>query len=168
MELFDLQRAYGLTAEENEILMANAHGEEFLGSLQVTPEANRVVRKMVNAGHEVTVITGRPVSTAEYSLAWLERNGFPALPFRCLDKYNRWFMGGAESPYYLSREEFAGMRFDLFVDDSPAALKMLSQRNDGKVFIFNRPWNRKVDANAPRMTRIGTWLEIEKRIEEMG
>ncbi len=165
MELFDLQRAYGLTEAENRVLMENAHSEDFLGALKITPGADLAVRKLTEAGHEVTIVTGRPVTTAESSIRWLEKNNFPALSFRCLDKYNRWFMGESSSPYYLSRENFSKMRFDFFVDDSPSAVQMLSERDDGQILVFDRPWNQMVSILPPRMKRVTCWEQIMRMIK---
>lgn len=161
MELFDLQRAYALTADENRILMENAHGREFLTSLEPVEGAADAVRRMVEAGCEITIVTGRPVSTAPYSLEWLEAHNFPKLPLKCLDKYNRWSMGEMTSEHFLSKDEFDRLHFDLFVDDSPAAIKMLSERDDGDILIFDRPWNRKTLPSRQRTSRVKNWKEIE-------
>lgn len=156
---FDLKQSFHLTDEEYLHLMRGAHWGEVLASLPETPGAREGVVRLMEQGHEVFIVTGRPIQTADVSQTWLRNHGFPELPFRCLDKYGRWMAADASDPRLLTREAFEQTHFDLFIDDSPLALDLLKPRRGCRILVFDRPWNRDYPLTSS-MRRIHGWNEV--------
>ncbi|MDX9868536.1 MAG: 2-dehydropantoate 2-reductase [Kiritimatiellia bacterium] len=157
---FDLQQAFGLTDPEIALLMERAHQPAFLEALPPAPGGLRGVRELETRGHDLMIVTGRPAASHGGSCGWLRKHGLAHLALLYVDKYGRAPgepMPGA--PRTLSREEFAGLPFDVAIDDSPAALDLLAPRRDCTVIVYDRPWNRHY-AHRPNMRRTGSWREI--------
>ncbi|MBR4170049.1 MAG: 2-dehydropantoate 2-reductase [Kiritimatiellae bacterium] len=156
---FDLKQSFHLTDEEYLHLMRGAHWKGALEGLPETPGAREGVAQLLKQGHEVVIVTGRPLQTANVSQGWLRQHGFPELPFYCLDKYGRWSGGDSADPRLLTREAFEQTRFDLFIDDSPLALDLLQNRSDSRILVFDRPWNRDYPLTSS-MRRVFGWDEV--------
>ena len=60
MRYFELDRSFGLDAEQYERFMLLAHRPEILLSYDATPGAAETVNEWISRGHEVSIITGRP------------------------------------------------------------------------------------------------------------
>ena len=165
---FDLHVAFGLDDASYTALMARAHGEAVLGATRATPGMAAVLRRWIAAGLEVEVVTGRPWASHGFSRAWLDRRGLSALPLRHVDKYGREPRSdaGPEGRSW-TLEEFGRARYDIAVDDAPAMLDVLSRREDCRVIVFDRPWNRLWHPPAPaagRVSRCHSWRELDAAV----
>lgn len=153
---FDLQDVFGLSDEQYRALMATAHETDFLLSYPVVEGAVEGVRALAAAGHEVDFVTGRPASSHVGTSAWLARAGLGGFSVTYVDKYGRDFPHADGEPETISFDALANRRYDVAIDDSPVALKLLAGWPQTRVFVFDRPWNRDF-ALAPNMTRLASW-----------
>ncbi|MFA7172010.1 MAG: HAD hydrolase-like protein [Kiritimatiellia bacterium] len=168
IKVFDLQHAFSLSADEIEQLMGLAHKQGFLAQLEPVPGAVEAVKELQAAGHKVTIVTGRPSDCHVGSVAWMENYGLEGVEIIYVDKYGRapkdlpvW------APQMLTLEQFYKLRFDVAIEDAPAALDLLTALQGCRVVIFNRPWNATYQLRA-EMRRCDSWdeiLDIIQRIE---
>ena len=162
---FNLQLAFRLDDGQIDALMRRAHEAAFLVALAPAPGAVEGMRRLLDAGHTVCVVTGRPISTEAASLEWLGRHGLPALEILTVDKYGR--AHGERTPdgrCALSPQTFAEIPFDVAIDDSPDALTLLAPRTRCRILAFDRPWNAAYPLR-PNMTRVSGWPAIDAWFE---
>lgn len=160
ISVFNLQQAFSLSEAQIEALMEHAHDTGFLEGIAPAPGGLEGMRALEACGHKLAIVTGRPASSHEGSVAWLRKHGLSHLDILYVDKYGRAPAQPAEgSPRTLSRADFDKFHFDVAIDDAPAALDLLSQRRDCTVIVYNRPWNR-LYAASPAMLRTDSWPEI--------
>lgn len=164
IEHFNLQQSFQLNDAEIKELMHTAHDPKFLMELAETQGAKSGLEKLLASKNEVTIVTGRPVTTDSPTRTWLERYAFPALPILYVDKYHRarpdQLLNGQRA---LSPDDFARIPFDVAVDDSPMALDLLASRDHCRIFVFARPWN-KAYALRPSMQRVCGWTSLVEAI----
>ena len=142
MHYFELDRSFGLDAEQYERFMLRAHEPEILLSYDATPGAAETINEWIACGHEVSVITGRPSSAYELSRIWLDEHGLKNVRLYCLNKYGRdHFIKNSNST--LELEDYYRMKFDYAVEDSPKAFRFFEHLPELKVLVFDRPWNRE-------------------------
>ncbi len=164
ISVFNLQEAFSLSDAQIGDLMEQAHGTAFLEGLAPAPGGLEGVRALEARGHTLAIVTGRPASSHEGSLAWLRRHGLSHLDIIYFDKYGRAAERPPEhAPRTLSRAEFEKLHFDVAIDDAPTALDLLAQRTDCTVIVYNRPWNRQYPT-PPAMRRSDSWPEIVRLI----
>ena len=157
---FNLQKSFSLTDGQYDKMMAHAHRPEELLSYEETPGAVKAVSRWLDEGHDVKIITGRPVSAYEASREWLDRHGLEQIPLFCLNKYGRDnFMKG--SSFNLELEDYYKMHFDYAVEDSPCAFKFFEHLPDLKVMVFDRPWNRECEFPNKNYIRCSDWEMME-------
>jgi hypothetical protein len=174
ISVFDLQEAFSLSDTELAALMERAHRDDVLADLAPTPGGLEAVRALEALGHEPVIVTGRPAASHPGSCGWLRRHGLAHLALLHVDKYGRVGSVGTVNaqrstlnvqcdhtglPATLDRAAFEALRFDVAIDDAPAALDLLAPRRDCLVIVYDRPWNRRY-AHAPNMRRAGSWSEI--------
>ena len=165
MRYFNLQKAFRLTDEQYDLLLARGHEPDLLLSFEETPGAPEVIRGWLGQGHNVSVITGRPFSAYEPSRAWLDRHGLRDVPLCCLDKYGREnFLRG--SAFSLTLEDYYKMHFDFAVEDSPLAFRFFDHLPDLRVLVFDRPWNREAAFPNGRYRRCLNWESVRKAVAE--
>lgn len=163
--VFDLQHAFSLSEDEIEQLMGLAHKQGFLAKLEPAPGAVEAVKELQSAGHAVTIVTGRPSDCHTGSVAWLEKHGLESVDIIYVDKYGRAPKNlPAWAPQMLTLEQFYTLRFDVAVDDAPAALDLLTGLEGCRVVIFNRPWNVAYKQQAG-MQRCNSWDAILEIIQ---
>ncbi len=160
---FDLQKSFSLTDEEFRLLMAEAHRPEVLLSYAETPGASETVNAWLEAGHDVSVITGRPFLSWEPSRAWLDAHQLSRVKLFCLNKYGRESLMG-KTEYSLEMEDYRRMRFDFAVEDSPAAFRFFGHLPNLKVLVYDRPWNRDCAFPGDNFTRCASWEEIRRLV----
>ena len=61
VQFFNLQKSFDLSDEQYDKLMEAGHLPENLLSYEETPGASETINKWVDEGHEVFIITGRPL-----------------------------------------------------------------------------------------------------------
>lgn len=155
---FDLGRAFGLRPDEIDRLMRLTHEPDVLLRMAPVPGAVEAVTRWSDAGHEVWVVTGRPVHTREPSLQWLREHGVPHDALHFVDKYAR-ESDASFRHEMVSLDELAGFDFCLAVEDAPQMVQFLAQRTRAPVAAIRRPWNATgVDLPADAAGRV-SWCD---------
>jgi 5'(3')-deoxyribonucleotidase len=160
VRFFNLQKSFDLNEEEYKQLMEEGHLSETLLAYEETPNASKVLNELMDQGHEVCVITGRPDSTYEDSRKWLDDHGLNRAKLYFLNKYGRdtFYQNGN---YNLELEDFYKMHFDFAVEDSPLAFPYLEHFPETKVMVFDRPWNQDCEFPNKNFTRCLNWKAIK-------
>lgn len=162
---FELDKSFDLNDEQYERFMIRGHQPEMLLSIEETPGASDVINEWISAGHEVSIITGRPFSVYEPSRKWLDNHGFQRAELYCLNKYGR-DAHLKNSTFNLELEDYYKMDFDFAVEDSPRAFPFFDHLPDLRVLVFDRPWNWECEFPNERYTRCFDWENIRSRIAE--
>ena len=161
---FDLDKSFDLNKEQFEQFMKRGHEPEVLLSYKETPGASQVVNEWLSAGHEVSIITGRPYSAYEPSRTWLDDHGLKDVKLYCLDKYGRdSFVKNGD--FSLKLEDYYKMEFDYAVEDSPKAFKFFDHLPDLKVLVYDRPWNRGCEFPNGNYKRCVDWEMIRNSVK---
>ena len=163
INFFNLQKSFSLTEDQYVYMMTEAHKPEVLLEYEETPGASDTVNGWIDAGHDVSIITGRPYSAYEPSRQWLDRHGLERVKLYCLDKYGRdSFIKNSE--FSLKLEDYYKMHFDVAVEDSPHAFKFFDHLPDMKVLVYDRPWNRTAEFPGGNYIRCIDWNMIRERV----
>lgn len=165
VQFFNLQKSFDLNDAQYDELMRTAHMPENLLAYEETPDASGVINKWIEEGHDISIITGRPFEAYEPSRRWLDAHGLERAPLFTVDKYGREKADQAWS-YGLSLEKFYKMTFDFAIEDSPAAFEHVLHFTDCTVAVYDRPWNRQCAFPNKNFVRCGSWLEIDRLLEE--
>ena len=161
MHYFELDKSFGLDAEQYERFMIRAHEPEILLSYDATPGAAETINEWISCGHEVSIITGRPSSVYEPSRIWLDEHGLQNVRLYCLNKYGRnFFIENRNST--LELEDYYRMKFDYAVEDSPKAFSFFEHLPELKVLVFDRPWNRDCAFPSGNYQRCADWESIRR------
>ncbi len=156
---FELYKSFDLNDEQYSEFMIRGHQPEMLLSLEEICGASEVINEWTASGHEVSIITGRPISAYEPSRAWLDDHGLKHVRLYCLNKYGRdSFI--KNSDFNLELEDYYKMRFDYAVEDSPKAFKFFEHLPDLKVMVFDRPWNKDCVFPNHNYKRCFDWEDI--------
>ena len=165
IRFFELDKSFGLNEEQYEQFMIRGHQPELLLSFDETPGASSVINEWISCGHEVSIITGRPLSAYEPSRKWLDNHGLQKVRLYCLNKYGRdSFI--KNSDFSLELEDYYKMHFDFAVEDSPKAFKFFDHLPDLRVLVFDRPWNRDYEFPNKKYTRCFDWESIRSIVSE--
>lgn len=159
---FDLQRSFDLTAKELEHLMLLGHQPEVLGQIEPVEGAIETLRKWVEGGSRVVIVTGRPASSYEVSVGWLQRYNVPYADIMFVDKYSRPDHEESTMPVH-TLNNLRSMDFSLAIDDSPVMIDFLIEKMAMPVAVLDRPWNSNHTLPSyPGRTiiRCSTWEEI--------
>ena len=160
---FNLQKSFSLPDEKYDKLMVEGHKPEVLLSYKETPGAVQTINTWLNEGHDVKIITGRPLSAYDASREWLDQHGLQAVNMYCLNKYGRDnFI--KNSTFGLELEDYYKMHFDFAVEDSPHAFKFFDHLPNLKVMVFDRPWNKECDFPNANYKRCFDWKTIRESV----
>lgn len=159
VHFFNLQQSFGLTDDQYDALMKEGHLPEILLSYEETDGASISINKIVDAGHDVKIITGRPFDSYEPSRQWLDNHNLSRLPLFCVDKYGREIFN-QNSTFNMTLNDLYAMSFDLAIEDSPAAFKHLEHFGNCKVAVFDRPWNKDAILPSDNYIRVKNWDQI--------
>ena len=163
MRFFNLQDSFGLTDAEYEKMMIEGHRPEVLLSFEETYGASQMLNEWIDKGHEVLIITGRPLSAYEASRRWLDEHGLNRAGLFCLNKYGRdSFIKNSE--FNLELEDYYRMKFDYAIEDSTLAFRFFEHMPDLKVMVYDRPWNRGCEFPNANYTRCTDWTHIRKMV----
>lgn len=162
VRFFNLQKSFDLNEEEYQQLMEEGHRDKILLGYEETPNASKVLNELMDAGHEVSIITGRPDMTYEVSRRWLDEHELQRAKLYFLNKYGRdtFYQTGS---YNLELEDFYKMHFDYAVEDSPLAFQYLDHFPELKVMVFDRPWNQECELK-DNYYRCSDWNYIREQI----
>ncbi|MBA3012078.1 MAG: bifunctional metallophosphatase/5'-nucleotidase [Proteobacteria bacterium] len=157
---FDLRDSFGLTENEFRYFFDLVHQPEFLFSFEPVEGAVEALVDWARAGHCIEIVTGRPSSALEVSLAWLKKQGVPFDSFTMVDKYNR---PGNDPRLAISKQEFSTRTYDLAVEDSLEMALFLDHTMGVKVALYDRPWNAR-DLVHEKVVRCVSWQDINQQV----
>ncbi|HPG24043.1 MAG: hypothetical protein H6748_22070 [Spirochaetaceae bacterium] len=148
---FDLEKSFGLDADEIARFMEHAHADPVIESLEPAPGAREVLGRWAASGHHVHLVTGRPPITNAASRRWLASHRLHHDALDHLDKWGRpsWNLDGLPA---IGFDELPRLRFEYAVEDSLDTAVRLVEQLDVPVALMDRPWNRAVD-RLPREVR---------------
>ena len=161
VQFFNLQKSFDLSDKQYDELMRAGHVPETLLSYEETPDASKIINKWIDAGHEVSIITGRPFDSYEPSRKWLDNHGLNRAPLFCVDKYGREVFN-QDATYSMTLAQLYELKFDFAVEDSPAAFEHVLHFDNCKIAVFNRPWNINEPLPNNDFVRCDGWHEIDK------
>jgi len=159
---FDLKRCFQLTDNEFQYFFDLVHQSDFLLGFDPVEGAVETLKAWADMGHIIDIVTGRPTSAQDATLAWLERNDVPFRGFIMVDKYNR---PGNDMSLVISKEELSMMDYDLAVEDSPDMALFLARDMGVPTALIHRPWNRKCTIH-DNLVRCTSWDEIHPMVKE--
>ena len=164
VHFFNLQKSFALSDSQYDEMMKEAHIPEILLSYEETTGASETINKWVDAGHEVSIITGRPFDSFAPSRKWLDGHNLERVPLFCVDKYGREVFN-QDCTYNLTLQKLYEMPFDFAIEDSPAAFEHVLHFKWCKVAVFDRPWNRQAELPNDMFVRCKDWQEIDSIFE---
>jgi len=153
---FDLKVSFQLTDEEYRHFFDRIHQPDILMNFDPVFGAKEMLARWIEAGHRVDIVTGRPPSARDVSLAWLDRQRIAFTDFIMVDKYNR---SGEDHPEVFSRTQLMAWQYDLAVEDSLDTARFLAEQMGGQVLLYGRPWNAR-PAKLPGIIRVASWQDI--------
>jgi uncharacterized HAD superfamily protein len=153
---FDLKKSFGLTDKEFHHFFDLVHQPEMLLSYEPVAGALSVLSRWAEQGHHIDIVTGRPFSAREASLAWLDAYRVPYTAFTMVDKYNR--TANVRSSV-ITKDQLMHRRYDLAVEDSREMAIFLADRLAVPVVLYDRPWNTQF-LDHKRIRRACSWQEI--------
>lgn len=163
---FDLHESLGLSDAEYGLFMHRFHAER-LRDVPEIPGACDALRGWVRDGAaEPVVVTGRPATSHDVSVAWLAARGLADVPVLHVDKFARF--AGAEG--VVPAGDLPRWGFALAVDDAPRALDALATGRLCPYAVFGRPWNaawrEPAGAAAPAL-RTDDWRDIDALVRSI-
>lgn len=160
VQFFNLQKSFKLNDEQYDKLLRVGHFPQHLLAYEETRGACETLNKWLDAGHDISIITGRPFDAYEPSRKWLDEHGLKCLPLFCVDKYGRENFK-QDCSYSMTLDELYQMDFDFAIEDSPAAFEHVNHFENCKVAVFDRPWNKNATFPNERFVRCAGWEEID-------
>lgn len=156
---FDLKASFRLTDNEFHYFFDRVHQEELLMGFAPVEGAVEGLVAWTAQGHCVDIVTGRPTSARQVTLAWLDRHRVPYENFIMVDKYNR---PGNDPAIAVSKAQLARQHYDLAVEDSGDMALFLADEMGVETVLIDKPWNRSCPEH-PKITRCRSWKEIVHR-----
>ena len=155
---FDLKKSFDLTQGEYEYFLDLAHQPDEILSMEPIQEAIQALKQWMASGYEISIVTGRPTSTYDTTLAWLAHNHVPYHHFYMVNKYAR---PGMDETIALPMQAFSEMKFQFAVEDSYDMAVYLAHSMDTRVLLYDRPWNRSTNHNR-KIKRFRSWEELKR------
>ncbi|NWH03747.1 5' nucleotidase, NT5C type [Desulfobacter latus] len=159
---FDLKHCFQLTDNEFQYFFDLVHQTDFLMEFKPVEGAVQTLKTWVDMGHIIDIVTGRPTSAQEATLAWLKRHDVPFRGFIMVDKYNR---PGNDMSLAISKQELSMMNYDLAVEDSPEMAMFLARDMGVHTALVHKPWNRKCTRH-DNLFRCMSWNEIHPMVKK--
>lgn len=158
LTVFDLRASFGLTENEFHYFFDLVHDPDRLMGYAPVEGAVAVLAAWREKGHQIDIVTGRPSSVREATLAWLATHQVPHDSFTMVDKYNR---PGNDPAIAISKAEFAARPYDLAVEDSGEMALFLAGEMGVTTALINQPWNRSCPPHE-KIVRCRGWDEIRE------
>lgn len=155
---FDLKVSFDLTQDEYEGFLDMAHQPDEILNLAPIQEAIQALEQWSASGYQISIVTGRPTSTYDTTLAWLTRHEVPYDNFFMVNKYARPSM---DETIALPMQAFSEMKFHFAVEDSYDMAVYLAHSMDTQVLLYDRPWNRSTNHNR-KIKRFRSWEELKR------
>jgi 5'(3')-deoxyribonucleotidase len=118
---------------------------------QVPPTEPRIAGKVarIEPFGEIDIVTGRSKSTEDAARSWVENHG---IRYRRFVRVAGW------------RDKIV-LNYDVYIDDAPDLMPLVSQSPLSRAILYDRPWNRNVPS-MPRMVRAQGWKEIPSLLKQ--
>ena len=143
---YDDLRDWDLTTAFPTLTREQVYGTELNETLydRVKPidGAQTVLKRLIDAGHEVYVVTNTPFAALKCKMEKVFLRYFPFIP----------------PDHYIFTAHKQLIRGDVLIDDGVHNLVGGSYRK----LLFSAPNNRDFDAEANGMTRVDTWADVER------
>ena len=159
---FDLKRCFKLTDNEFQYFFDLVHQPDFLMDFEPVEGAVQTLKDWTDMGHVIDIVTGRPTSAQDATLAWLAKHDVPFRGFIMVDKYQR---PGNDMALAISKEELSMMDYDLAVEDSPDMALFLARDMGVSTALMHRPWNREC-AIHDNLVRCTSWNDVQPMVRE--
>ena len=153
---FDLKVSFDLSEPEFHHLFDLAHQPDCIMAYEAVEGAVAALTAWKASGHHIDIVTGRPTSTRESTLAWLRENQIPFDAFTMVDKYNR---PGNDRSIAVTKAELSTRPYDLAVEDSVEMALYLAGDMAVKTALVDRPWNWACPDHG-NLVRGETWADI--------
>ncbi len=106
---------------------SDLEGRSVFWHLDPFPGAVEAIRSLVDAGHQIVVITTKPDFARDDTYDWIERHRLPAAEVHILE--DKWLIAA-----------------DVYLDDGPHILPgLVAHRPEATVCRYIRPWNDPVE-----------------------
>jgi len=112
------------------------------------PRLAEKVRKLARSGR-IDVVTGRSKETVNSAKSWLAGHKIP-------------YQGFVRVPSWKDK---IFLNYDIYIDDAPELMPLISRNPKMLGILYTRPWNRNVP-DIPRIFRVKNWTEIPKVVVE--
>ena len=123
------------------ILMKNMYGEDNLyGNIKPLPGAQNTVEKLVNAGHQVYVVSDVIPKTYAEKVEWI-----------------RFYFPQIDEAHIVAMKHKHKFKCDLMIEDN---LQNLLASPYYERICFDYAWNRKVSDYAYNIHRVSSWNEV--------
>lgn len=118
----------------------------------IPPTESLIASKVSRIGKfgQLDVVTGRSKNTAEAARNWIDDQKIP---------YNRFVR-------VEGWREKADLNYDVFIDDAPDLMPLLSRRLVPWAILYERPWNRSVP-ELRKILRASSWVQIPRLLERI-
>lgn len=137
IKTWDIERYFdGLSRTQ---VFSPLHKEEFWKNLQPIPNAPEYLKKLIDDGHEVVLLTSSHPDTVKYKYDFIRKH-FPYISFKDI--------------ILTSRKQM--VMGDILIDDAPHNL-------EGGVYagvLMSSPHNMEYNAHANGFVRVSTWEQI--------
>lgn len=154
---FDLKKSFGLTDTEFCCFFDLVHQPEVLLAYKPVEGAVSVLSRWARQGHHIDIVTGRPPSARDASLAWLDRCQIPYAAFTMVDKYNR---TAGDPAAVITKDQLMQRQYDMAVEDSREMAIFLAHSMTVPVMLYDRPWNAQ-PVGHKNVKRVCSWREID-------
>lgn len=119
---------------------------------QIPPTEPNIARKVssIRQYGELDIVTGRSATTEKAARNWVDHQKIP---------YNQF----VRVPGW---REKADLGYDVFVDDAPDLMPLISRGLLAWAVLYDRPWNQNVQ-NMRKVVRAKSWKQIPKLLERI-
>lgn len=119
---------------------------------QIPPTEPRIADKVatVEKFGDVDVVTGRSRRTEYAAKSWVEKQNIRYRQFVRVDSWR----------------DKAILNYDIYIDDAPDLMPVISGTPLRWALLYDRPWNRSV-TSMPKVVRVQKWREIPRILKQI-
>jgi uncharacterized HAD superfamily protein len=164
---FDMQVSLDLTRPQYDAYMTEFHRDTNLLSIKPIPGAVEGLHRIREAFDlQVYIVTGRPPSTRDATVRWLDWANVQFDKLLFVDKYSRYVEDVANNSA-ISLQDLADYDFDLAIEDSATTAEFLANSLNIQSFVLAQPWNESARhrlRNNPKIYWVEDWSNLENEI----
>lgn len=148
IKIYDFAELYEVTNEDLYNYFVT-EGKDVMFEVPLLSDAQRIVKKL-SENHDIYIISARREEAYDRTYKWLQDVGLGGIKLYCL---------GSPKKAELAKE----LKCDYFFEDHPTASINIAEEGI-KVLLMDAPYNQ--ETNHENMTRVFSWNEIEKVLED--